>query len=326
MSHQDCSRTRHDHARTAVLSVALLACVACTKPVDGDTTSETTGSTGGSETANDDGTGNTTNSSSTTQTSDGDTQTSDGDTGSTAGMADGGLIGDPDIPGDLTCDVWAQDCVEDQKCQPVDTNLDGFTDADYCVPLDANPREVGESCAWAEGGRVDNCRKGAECMTVGNTTGDAIEGTCVALCTGSPSDPICENNQNCTIWNRGAEPWCTEPCDLLVQDCQATGWMCAFASLAAGGGCVPDKSGPDGARGDPCAYEPGPCDPGLTCITAGLVAGCSTNNTGCCTTYCDINAPNTCDGADSGEECIAAEEFVGLTPGLEHLGICVLPP
>ena len=230
------------------------------------------------------------------------------------------------------CNIWMDDCSEGQKCAPVDTAmpLDGFANSTECVPVDANPKEVGEPCTKSDGGRIDNCRRGAECKVryydmVETGTG---EGLCVALCEGSPMDARCDDGRVCGIWNGGSEPWCIEQCNILAQDCTADGWMCSYAGLAAeSAGCVLDESGPTGAYADPCACEPGCCDEGLICILGNALANCpEPGAVGCCTEYCDVNAENTCSGMPEGEECVSSTELIGAVPGLEEVGICILPP
>jgi len=287
--------------------------IASTDPSGTGMTSMTGAETSAEETASD----------ASESTDTGGVTTSDDTTGGSTGMATGAEeTGDPS---EVMCNVWMQDCMgEDQKCMPIDTSMpqDGFPDANLCVPIDANPKEVGEPCTQTDGGRLDNCRKGAQCMTPGSIM--STEGICVALCSGSPMEPVCEDGTNCTVWNGGMEPWCAESCDLLAQDCSTSGWMCSLASLD-GGGCVWDESGPMGAVNDPCSCEPGCCDPGLYCVlNPSLLANCEA--AGCCTEYCDVQDP-VCSGAADNEECVPASDLVaGVGPALENVGICIIPP
>jgi len=230
------------------------------------------------------------------------------------------MVVDMGTPPPPMCDVWMQDCEDGQKCMPVDMNVDGYNDANQCVPVDANPKEVGESCSQADGGLIDNCRKGAQCMTE-LSMGEAIEGICVALCGGTPSAPTCDDGKSCAIWQGGIEPWCVEKCDILAQDCTTPGWMCSYAAMDSAG-CVVDMSGPTGAKNDPCACDPGCCDPGLFCFPAGQLAMC--DSASCCTEYCDVKAPD-CSGAGGGEECVPSGNIIGPVPGLEDVGICIIP-
>lgn len=109
-----------------------------------------------------------------------------------------------------------------------------------------------------------------------------------------------------------------EVCDPLGQDCDA-GDTCVFD-----GGmfiCVEDLSGELGAHGDPCDYT-NACDPGLSCITPEMAPNC--NEAGCCSTFCDLSAPNTCPGVNEGEYCVPW--FLGGEPpsGYENVGVCAL--
>ncbi|GEM_PF-1082912 len=219
------------------------------------------------------------------------------------------------------CDVWQQDCSVGDKCMPVDTDLDGYPDDNQCVPIEANPKDVGEPCTQSHGGRFDDCREGAECMALTQPCGEPSEGTCVALCQGSPSAPECGAGEVCALWNSGTEPWCTDRCDILVQDCPED-WMCSVLSTN-GPGCALDESGPSGEKNDPCACDPGCCDPGFLCLDASMLALC--NDTSCCTEYCDVIASD-CLGAAEGEECVPALELFGFDAGLEDVGVCMLRP
>jgi len=240
-----------------------------------------------------------------------DESTSVGDTAGETGI---------DAP---VCDIWAQDCQgTDQKCNPVDTDFDGFPDSTRCVQLSPNPKEVGEPCTQADGGLIDDCRKGSECMIATVTTPEPVEGICVALCEGTPSAPTCSGGDTtCVVWNAGNEPWCIQSCDILAQDCPHESWMCFFATVEAGGGCVVDDPGPGGALNDPCGGCGTCCNRGLFCAGAGALAGCETDS--CCTEYCDVNAP-VCSGEAQGEVCVPASQFLPPAPGTEDVGVCIL--
>ncbi len=316
-------------AETLTLVLVTLAC----QPASKDTNSVTaagedtdSGTAAGEVSTGDvDPSGGTTMSETTNPTasesSSGDTSSAEGEssrTESSGGTADPTSgTGGPEVP---MCDVWMQDCPEDQKCMPVDMDLNGFNDANHCVPLDANPKEVGEVCLQADGGLVDNCRKGAQCMT-NISMGESVDGLCVALCGGTSSAPTCEDGKTCAIWQQGIEPWCMEKCDILTQDCTTPGWMCSYAT-ADSAGCVVDHSGPNGVKNDPCACDPGCCDPGLICILGDVLAAC--DSSACCTEYCDVTAP-MCSGAGVGEECVPSGDIIGPVPGLEDVGVCIIP-
>ena len=87
--------------------------------------------------------------------------------------------------------------------------------------------------------------------------------------------------------------------------------------------CVPDASGDQGQLYDPCAWE-NACDPGLACVGAEVVAECDPQlGEGCCSPFCDVNAPNTCPGA--GQECVAVYAESWDYDALKYIGICAIP-
>jgi hypothetical protein len=211
-----------------------------------------------------------------------------------------------------SCDPWAQDCPAGDKCMPWAQHADASWNATRCTPVAANPREPGDSCV-AEGGGVsgvDDCALGAMCWDVD----DDGEGTCVALCSGSPDAPVCEaDGHGCSISNGGVLILCMPYCDPLMQDCPE-GDACYPETR--GFFCSPDASEELGAFGDPCAYL-NVCDPGLWCAPRSDVPGCE-NDDGCCSAICDVADPQ-CPGA--GQSCEAYPAAGSAPPG--H-GLCVI--
>jgi hypothetical protein len=229
------------------------------------------------------------------------------------------FIVEPEVGAGMDCDPWLQDCPVGEKCNPWDSSGGGSWDANACFPVDPFPVGVGETCTVVGSGTsgIDDCEAGAMCWDVDAATN---EGTCVALCTGSPMAPMCAAGSSCVITNGGVLTLCLPGCDPLAQDCGA-GQGCYF--VGADFICVPDASGGQGVDGDGCEFI-NVCDPGLMCIDAGSVQGCLGGTAGCCTPYCDITVP--------GDPCpAAAEECVpffdpGMAPlGLEDVGVCAIP-
>jgi hypothetical protein len=104
-----------------------------------------------------------------------------------------------------------------------------------------------------------------------------------------------------------------------VQDCVA-GQGCYLVGDAFV--CAPAASGGQGVDDDPCEFI-NVCDPGLYCAGSGSVENCF-GASGCCTNFCDVNAPiEPCPAVT--EECVLIYEL-GMAPlGLEDVGVCVIP-
>jgi hypothetical protein len=192
-----------------------------------------------------------------------------------------------------------------------------------CVPLDADPKHPGDSCI-VQGNAYsgwDNCDIASMCWHVDP---DTLEGVCVAFCTGTEQDPVCDDpSLRCNICNDGVLILCLPHCDPLLQDCP-DGEGCYW--VADKFVCSPDISGPDaGSAGDPCEYSSA-CDPGLQCFDAQYVPGCA-GPAGCCAPYCDVNVPS-CNAA-AGEECLPwweEEDQAPTCPNLQRVGLCIVPP
>jgi hypothetical protein len=257
---------------------------------------------------------------------DGDTGGGDSGGGDTGTDSGGAFIQEPDGGNaDVECDIWAQDCPEDQKCMPWANDGGTSWNATRCANLDPNPVQPGDDCE-TDGSDVsgnDNCAKGSMCFSVNPETN---VGTCVAFCTGNANAPVCDDPGTlCNISNDGVLALCLTTCDPLLQDCpqgghQAQGCYPVYEDFL----CWPDFSFDLGAYGDPCEYF-NVCDPGLFCALADIVPGCA-GSQGCCTEYCDLEAPSpndACSGA--GTECIPFYDEGAAPPGFEALGACALP-
>ncbi|MEX1367835.1 MAG: ribulose phosphate epimerase [Nannocystaceae bacterium] len=245
-----------------------------------------------------------------------------GDGATDDGPMDGGFIQDPDGGGvSFECDIFAQDCPDGEKCMPWAADGGSSWNATRCSPISENPGQPGDECTVEGSGTsgIDNCDIGGMCWDVDPETN---VGTCVAMCTGDESNPICEDpDTTCTIANDGAIVLCLPSCDPLLQDC-ADGQACypineAFA-------CAPDASGEMGASGDPCEFI-NVCDAGNFCLDASAWPGCA-GSIGCCSPVCDLSDPagdGQCPGM--GQTCQAWYEEGAAPPGYEDVGACALP-
>lgn len=225
-----------------------------------------------------------------------------------------------DLPPSDTCDPYAQDCPLGQKC----TVLDGFADT-HCVDIIPEPRGLGETCTLSDyllSGH-DDCALGLVCWEVDPDTG---VGTCHALCTGSPDSPTCADPaRHC--WPICQSCWfgiCLGGCDPRLADCP-NGHVCVPEYYGTHGDflCQIDNSDEEGQYGDPCEWY-STCDPGLYCAAVAAVPGCPPGD-GCCAPFCDTDAPD-CPDADLGVACLSWYDPGDAPPGLEDLGLCVLPP
>jgi hypothetical protein len=254
--------------------------------------------------------------------------TTSGATGEESGGGSTGVmfLVEPDGGGiSFECDLFAQDCPEGEKCMPWG-NDGGTWNATRCSPIADNPGQPGDECLVEGSGTsgIDDCDIGVMCWDVDPKTN---MGSCVAMCTGDESAPICEDpDTTCSIANEGAIVLCLPVCDPLLQDCPE-GQACY--PVAEDWVCGPDASGELGVYGDPCEFI-NVCDPGLICLGAAAVpAGeACEGSTGCCSEVCDLTDPAgdmQCTGALGGQLCTAWYEEGSAPPGYEDVGACSLP-
>lgn len=237
------------------LVVMVLAC-AC----GAETESEGSGGETGSATTGGETSGGTFETSPvTTAGSADDTSTSTG--GGTSAEDDGmGFVLMPDSGEANECDPKAQDCPEGDKCTAWANDGGTFWNANRCVPVSGEG--VGGDECTVEGSGVsglDDCTVGFICM---NTDENGL-GTCIAFCQGQDED--CEPGQVCAVYNNGVLPICLTSCDPLLQDCP--GGQSCIDTPNQRFICFNDASGMAGGDGDPCPPEHGEnsCDPGLWC-------------------------------------------------------------
>ena len=222
---------------------------------------------------------------------------------------DGGIL-DP-------CDPWAQDCPDGEKCVPSTLGGSDVWNWWRCTPVPENPDAVGEPCT-VEGGPtsgVDTCDFGAYCWEVDP---ESLQGTCVALCTGSEDSPTCPGTETCFIAYDGVLTLCLSRCDPLLQDC-APAHACYPGEN--GFACLPEGLGGLGAPGDPCESIAA-CDHGNACVDPIDVPGCGAAF-GCCTALCSLGDPMP--SCLSGQVCTPWGWAGGVPAGYEDVGFCALP-
>lgn len=155
-------------------------------------------------------------------------------------MTSGGFIyGAPDLGDAVQCDVFAQDCPQDEKCQPWANDGGASWNATRCSPVAEQPNAVGEPCLVESSpvSGIDDCGVGALCWVV---DAEALTGVCVAQCSGTEAAPVCEGDLACAVVAPGIAAVCVETCDPGAPACTGEG-VCT--TIDDSGYCLPDAAG-----------------------------------------------------------------------------------
>ncbi|MBZ5715291.1 hypothetical protein [Nannocystis pusilla] len=218
--------------------------------------------------------------------------------------------------GTLECSTFAQDCPDGEKCTPFASEGDGELDSTRCVPIPRDPDQIGQPCTVEGnvGSGLDSCDGGAICW---NVDGGTLTGECVAQCGGTPDFPECPADHTCVFFNDVSRV-CLPTCDPVAAACEP-GEVCTFNGNDFA--CV-GIVGPGAAEFEPCEFL-NSCNPGLFCTGSEMASECDAQQVGCCLAFCDVEAP-ACNG--EGAECISVWERGQAPAGLEHVGVCALPP
>ena len=217
------------------------------------------------------------------------------------------------------CSLWEQDCPRGEKCMPWANDGGSAWNATRCSPIAENPAGVGEPCVVEGSGvsGIDDCELGAMCWYVDPETN---EGTCVALCVGTPENPMCEQPATYCAQSSGPLALCLPTCNpLSPEDCHE-GQTCipGFSDFT----CAPIPGDTTG-YGEPCEFI-NECAPGLACLD-GETVGCE--DASCCAAFCDLTAGNpnpSCPDAAMGQTCVPWYQDGKAPVGYENLGVCVL--
>lgn len=229
----------------------------------------------------------------------------DGDTPTTSGF-----VPDGDVGGASSCDPWAQDCPDDEKCVAY-ASSGGTWDANKCVPINGDG-QPGDPCMYASAVEsTDDCGAGSWCWDV---SAEGV-GTCTPFCTGTPDNPQCEPGNSCSIANNGSINLCLLGCNPLLQECPVDGTSCFWD----GGNFVCANATQDIPAGEPCGFI-NDCVGGTICLAPEAFPSC--NGSACCGEFCDLTDP-TC--SINGTQCTAFFEEGTAPPGYEDVGVCVLP-
>lgn len=209
--------------------------------------------------------------------------------------------------GDATCDVWQQDCPENEKCVPSGVDFSQYK----CVPV-TGAQGPGESC-MTDGfeGANDDCDATGFCF---GYDAEQLGGQCYPFCTGNHDMPACIDGWQCKIPAQGPA-LCVESCTPLAGDC-SPGSECAWTNSEFS--CVPE--GMASGMGEGCMFI-NDCAEDLICLGAEALEGCV--DAGCCGTYCNLLAGDgPCQLISPSYVC--EPFFEEAPPGLEDLGVCVL--
>jgi hypothetical protein len=240
---------------------------------------------------------------------------------STAALTSSSFTVDPDIGaggGGLRCSAWDQECPDGEKCMPWANDGGNQWNATRCSELDPEAAGAGDACTVADSPvrGQDTCDEGSMCI-VGDA--DALEGECVALCTGAESDPVCPPPTTCHISNEGVLILCLEPCDPLALDC------------GPGRACVPGHNDTfhcfvEGAAlplGAVCGQPLQSCADGMACVDADFLPACDDDF--CCAQLCDLTAFDP-DAACVDPEATCVSWWPDETPpvDMDHVGVCRL--
>jgi hypothetical protein len=219
---------------------------------------------------------------------------------------------------DLECDVWANDCMDGEKCMPWANDGGMEWNAARCSPLDPSPQNPGDPCIVEGNGYsgIDTCEAFAMCWGVDPLTNT---GTCYGFCGNSEANPECPNGGTCFQGYDGLMILCVAPCDPLMPLC-ATHESCVFDATDDIARCIPTVHVAGLAYADPCDDEVFQCGTGLLCVNEAHVPSCTDS---CCTTSCDLAGAEPCPDAASGQTCIPL--YDDPPPGFANLGYCGTP-
>jgi hypothetical protein len=178
---------------------------------------------------------------------DADTSEGEDELGSTGVESSGGEAteseGQPPLDLPASCDVFAQDCPAGYKCtyrEPDDPQT-------LCVPV-TGLQHAGDPCTW-QGEGIDDCDAVSVCWSW-----YGVYYECVEFCTGTPTQPQCNDDSECGAGVPGFD-LCVQDCSDFEQDCPA-GQKCVPYSTGdsyftyADYTCVP--VGGDQQQGEPC--------------------------------------------------------------------------
>ena len=220
---------------------------------------------------------------------------------------------DPAEPDPLQpCDMIAQDCDEGFKCVAVPTGRGqgGFETA--CVPAADGIGVAGEPCVMDPTDWSDTCDADHVCWNSEPSLGSGqLEGTCHPLCNEQAS---CEGaGQLCGVFNDAMIAVCLFECT-PGQDACPEDHSCNYIFGAEEGyACLLGGEDPQGMDCTNIAD----CPAGYHCLDSEFLLECESE--ACCTSYCDPEDPEACEGLDP----LTCGTFFNEPPA-EDFGVCML--
>lgn len=209
------------------------------------------------------------------------------------------------------------------SCKPIAFPSEPTTwSLNHCVPTPDPGAKVGEPCMLqSDGDRLwDDCEPGAVCWI---TDPMQMTGTCRQQCAlfDSPPCDVCVELAETNPFVTEPIAVCATPCDPLAPACPPDD-RCLPVNLngEARFVCAPDALGGAAAMYEPCDSWLA-CEVGLLCAAMAFAPPECDPMAGCCLPFCDTQAPQ-CPGGTSCEPFFMPGE---AQPGLETLGVCVVP-
>jgi hypothetical protein len=221
-------------------------------------------------------------------------------------------------PSLFECSIITDTCPAGQKCSAYATS--GSTwNARRCVPVSPTPDGVDDPCSLETDplSGVDTCARGAACLPTKLNADGTVAGRCVPTCTGTDSNPTCEDAwRDCHVGSDVVFAYCIPACSPLAPTAVCPpGRACIITDGYPD--CTVVPADPPGAF-EACTQS---CAPGQHCSDARTVGLCPAESDSCCAPYCDLNNPACPDGSTCGEFFPP-----GMTPpGFEALGLCRIP-
>lgn len=216
-------------------------------------------------------------------------------------------------PGELQCDVLAQDCPAGLHCVPGDEGSN-FSEGSLCVPLSDAPAERHEACSPGLATCTDDCAEGTFCRE-----GTNVPGMCLGMCDISGDPASCLPDEMCLLCPSCNFGLCVATCDPFAPQCPLD--VPCVPRLPDGFACQ-HWQGQTVGVGETCAASQ-ECNQGLVCREAAALGGACEGES-CCTELCDlVDGDPAC--SDPGHVCFSVY-LPGLEhEGLEHVGFCGVP-
>lgn len=241
---------------------------------------------------------------------------SEDDSESEGGPPGSGFVPEADVMLDPECeDLGSDECGPGRKCTLAWTSQGELTQV--CADLVDDPLPADSPCELGDAPGEDACAADAVCWDAGAANG---MGTCLRFCNDindwEAALAQCGEGFTCNYFKSlpGDDALCTPTCMPLQGDCPGTcGCFWANAEFL----CVPLTE--NIATGQPCGFV-NDCAMDHLCADAAVMPDCE--GSACCASYCRVSEGGC---AQAGTQCVSFFEEGMAPPGLEDVGICILP-